>query len=117
MLEKLQRLAGTEHVYADEPMKNHTTFRVGGIARWFVEPQSAEDLWNVMKVCREEGVPCYVVGNGSNLLVSDEGYDGVILHLFRNMSGVEVRGTEITLQAGALLIRWFRTAYVPWNFS
>ena len=105
MLDKLQRLAGTEHVYADEPMKNHTTFRVGGIARWFVEPQSAEDLWNVMKVCREEGVPCYVVGNGSNLLVSDEGYDGVILHLFRNMSGVEVRGTEITLQAGALLIR------------
>ena len=105
MLEKLQRLAGAEHVYANEPMKNHTTFRVGGLARWLVEPQSVEDLWGVIEVCREEGVPCYVVGNGSNLLVSDKGYDGVILHLFKNMSGIEIHGTEITLQAGALLMR------------
>ena len=105
MLEKLQALAGAEHVYADEPMKNHTTFRVGGCARWLVEPQSAQALWEVMDACRGDGVPFYVVGNGSNLLVSDGGYEGVILHLFKNMSGVQVRGNEITLQAGALLMR------------
>ena len=110
MLEKLQRLAGAEHVYANEPMKNHTTFRVGGAARWLVEPQTAETLWGVMETCREENVPCYVVGNGSNLLVSDKGYDGVILHLFKNMSETEVHGTKITLQAGALLMKASRIA-------
>ena len=110
MLERLQALAGAENVYADEPMKNHTTFRVGGRARWMVEPRSADTLWDVIKACREGGVPFYVVGNGSNLLVSDEGYDGVILHLFKNMSAAEVRGNLITLQAGALLMRASHTA-------
>ena len=85
MLERLQELAGKEHVWADEPMKLHTTFRAGGCAKYLVEPQSAEQLRELMQMCREADMPYYIVGNGSNLLVSDEGYEGVIIHLFKNI--------------------------------
>ncbi len=103
MLEKLQKLIGKEHVYANEPMRNHTTFRTGGCARFFVEPQNAEQIRDVILCCREEGISFCVVGNGSNLLVSDHGYDGVIIHLFKNMSEAEVKGSSMILEAGILL--------------
>lgn len=86
-------------------MKAHTTFRTGGCARYLVEPQSAEQLRRVIELCRESGMPYYIVGNGSNLLVSDDGYDGVIIHLFKNMSGCHVEGDRMVLQAGVLLVR------------
>lgn len=105
MLEILQKLIGTEHVWADEPMKSHTTFRVGGCARCLAEPENAQQLTAVIKACRENDMPYYIVGNGSNLLVSDAGYDGVIIHLFKNMSGIRTEGEIMTVQAGALLVR------------
>ena len=103
MLEKLQALAGAEHVYPDEPMKNHTTFRVGGCARWLVEPQSAQALWEVMDACRGDGVPFYVVGNGSNLLVSDGGYEGVILICSRICPAWRCRETRLRCRRGLFL--------------
>lgn len=105
MLETLQKLAGQENVWQNEPMKNHTTFRVGGCARYLVEPQNAVQLSQIVKACRDAGMPYYIVGNGSNLLVSDRGYDGVIIHLFKNMSGCRAEGTRLFLQAGVLLVR------------
>ena len=105
MLARLQELVGQEHVFACEPMKNHTTFRAGGAAKYLVEPQSAEQLKAVLDACRFTGLPYYIVGNGSNLLVSDKGYDGVIIHLFKNMSEVRVKGERLLLQAGVLLVR------------
>jgi len=105
MLTKLQKIVGDSYVFADEPMKNHTTFRVGGCARFLVEPRSVEALKNVINLCRSLDMPFYIVGNGSNLLVSDEGYDGVIIHLFKNMSGMTVEGTKMIVQAGVLLVR------------
>jgi len=105
MLTKLTELAGEEHIFWNEPMKNHTTFRTGGCARCLVEPQTAEQLRAVLEFCRETDVPYYIVGNGSNLLVSDEGYDGVIIHLFKNMSQARVEGDRMILQAGVLLVR------------
>lgn len=105
MIEKLQELAGKEHVWQNEPMREHTTFRTGGCARYFVEPQDAEQLRGVIEVCQNTGMPYYIVGNGSNLLVSDAGYDGVIIHLFKNMNGCRVEGTNLFLQAGVLLVR------------
>lgn len=102
---KLQELAGEEHVFLNVPMKNHTTFRVGGYARCLVEPQTTEQLRDIIRFCRDEGEPYYIVGNGSNLLISDEGYDGVIIHLFRNMSEGTVQGSRLILQAGVLLMR------------
>lgn len=105
MLSILQELAGKAHVWADEPMKDHTTFRVGGCARYLVEPQNAEQLQKIIQACQEAGTPFYIVGNGSNLLVSDDGYDGVIIHLFKNMARTEVRGVCLHLEAGVLLSR------------
>ena len=98
MLTKLEELIGKGHVLYDEPMKKHTTFRVGGPARALVEPGSAEDVKSVVEFCKSEQIPYYIVGNGSNLLVSDKGYDGVIIHLFKNMSAMRIEGNKVYVQ-------------------
>lgn len=86
-------------------MKRHTTFRVGGNAGCFVTPLTPKALWETIKACREEGEPYYILGNGSNVLVSDAGYPGVIIQLFKNRDKIFIEGQRITAQAGALLIR------------
>lgn len=101
--EKLKNIVSEENIIIDEPMKNHTTFRVGGPADYFVMPQEAGEIRDVAALCRREEIPYYIVGNGSNLLVSDQGYRGVIIQIFRSMSRIEVEGTVIRAQAGALL--------------
>ena len=100
---KLESILTEEQVKIEEPMKNHTTFRVGGPAAYFVMPRTAEEVAKVTELCAQENVPYYIVGNGSNLLVSDKGYDGVIIQIYKQMSRVEVKGREIYAQAGALL--------------
>ncbi|MCC8162127.1 MAG: UDP-N-acetylmuramate dehydrogenase [Lachnospiraceae bacterium] len=105
MLEQLREILGGEHVLPDEPMKFHTTFRVGGPARYLVEPQSVAELRAVIALCHAQKTPWYIVGNGSNLLVSDEGYDGVVIHLFRNMSAMRAEGTRLMLQTGVQTVR------------
>ena len=103
MLTKLEELIGKGHVLYDEPMKKHTTFRVGGPARALVEPGSAEDVKSVVEFCKSEQIPYYIVGNGSNLLVSDAGYRGVIVQIYKEMNEVKVEGDLVKAQAGALL--------------
>lgn len=100
---KLLSILKEEQVKKDEPMKSHTTFRVGGPAAYFVTPQTAEEVAKVIEACIQENVPYYIVGNGSNLLVSDKGYEGVIIQIYKQMNQVEVEGTQIRAQAGALL--------------
>ena len=101
--QKLRGILSEEKIRRDEPMKTHTTFRVGGPADYFVMPETAEEVQRVTELCRTEEVSCYVIGNGSNLLVSDDGYRGVILQIYRSMSGISVQGNIIRAQAGALL--------------
>lgn len=101
--QKLKNIVSQEYIMTDEPMKNHTTFRVGGPADYFVMPQEAGEIREVAALCRREEIPYYIVGNGSNLLVSDQGYRGVIVQICRSMSRIEVEGTIIRAQAGALL--------------
>ena len=72
---KLLSILKVEQVKKDEPMKIHTTFRVGGPASYFVTPETEEEVAKVIEVCTQENVPYYIVGNGSNLLVSDQGYE------------------------------------------
>ncbi len=83
-------------------MKNHTTFRVGGPADIFLTP-SAEELPAVLSVCREEHVPVTVIGNGSNLLVGDQGIRGVVICIGFGMRGIRVDGEKIFLEAGVTL--------------
>lgn len=101
--ELLRGAAGADCVREQESMKLHTTFRIGGPADYFVAPRTAEAAAAVVAVCKEHGIPWYVIGNGSNLLVSDEGYRGLILQLYKNFNQVTVSGREITAQAGAML--------------
>ena len=100
---KIESILTEEQVKTEEPMKNHTTFRVGGPARYFVMPRTAEEVAKITELCIQENVPYYIVGNGSNLLVSDKGYDGVIIQIYKQMSQVEVKENEVYAQAGALL--------------
>lgn len=109
--QKLTKILSEDRIRTQEPMKMHTTFRVGGPADYFVMPESSGEVQQVISLCREEKMPYYVIGNGSNLLVSDEGYRGVILQIYRTMSRIEAEGTLIRAQAGALLSAIAAKAY------
>lgn len=100
---KLETVLKADNILIDEPMSRHTTFRVGGPARFYVSPENPEQVAGVIRLCKEEGVPYYLIGNGSNLLVGDKGYDGVIIQIFKNMNEISVEENEIRVQAGALL--------------
>ena len=100
-----------ENVLKDEPMRKHTTFRIGGPADYFVTPESKEEIREIIALCKKENVPYYIVGNGSNLLVGDKGYRGVILQIFKKMNQIQVEGEKITAQAGALLSKVAAAAY------
>ena len=101
--QKFCREFGTDRVLLEEPMKRHTTFRIGGPAEVFVMPENLEEVQRILEICRTEDLPYFILGNGSNLLVSDRGYRGVVIQLDRNFGEVKVEGTEIHASAGALL--------------
>lgn len=101
--EKFCACLGSDNVYCAEPMKKHTTFKIGGPADYYVCPHSMEELQETVKICRSERMPFFILGNGSNLLVSDRGYRGTVIQIWKNLSDIEVRGHYITAQAGALL--------------
>lgn len=66
-------LLGEEKVRISEPMNRHTTFRIGGPADYFLLPSTAEEVKKILEICKEKELPYFILGNGSNLLVSDEG--------------------------------------------
>ena len=99
-----------EYVMKDEPMSRHTTFRVGGTADFFVEIGSPEELLDIINYLTETDRSYFILGNGSNLLVGDKGYEGVILHLGERFNSITVEGNTITAQAGALLSTVAKTA-------
>ena len=86
-------------------MKNYTTFKIGGLADIMVKPENKEQLSTILQVCAKEKVPYYILGNGSNLLVSDAGYRGVIIQLYNQLAENTVEDNRITAQSGALLAR------------
>ena len=94
-----------DNILLNEPMKSHTTFRIGGPTDIMVKPQSIEALGETIKLCKEYQVPYYILGNGSNLLVADEGVRGVMIQIYHNLSQIKVEGNQVIAQAGALLSR------------
>lgn len=101
--DKLNNVIAKDSILIDEPMSRHTTFRVGGPADFFVTPKAKEEVRDVIRICKEVGMPYYIIGNGSNLLVSDAGYRGVIVQIYKEMNEVKVEGDLVKAQAGALL--------------
>lgn len=108
---ELCAITGEKNVLKDELMSGHTTFRIGGPADYFVMPSSAGEIKRIIALCLEQDVPYYIIGNGSNLLVADKGYRGVIIQIFKNMKDIQVEGENIRAQAGALLSKVAAAAY------
>lgn len=90
-------------VYYDEPMKKHTSFKIGGNADCMVCADSEEEIKNVISYCRNKGINYFVMGNGSNILVGDKGIRGVVIKISADMSDVEVTENKIEAQSGILL--------------
>lgn len=109
--EWFRELGEQVEILVAEPMKNHTTFRIGGPADALALPKTPEEVAEVVRFCHEHAQSYYVLGNGSNLLVSDEGYRGLVLQLYRNFNDIQVNGETITVQSGAMLAAVARTAY------
>ncbi|MCI5623471.1 MULTISPECIES: UDP-N-acetylmuramate dehydrogenase [Anaerostipes] len=103
VINQLKEVISEEKILLNEPMKNHTTFRIGGPADIFIVPDTIEEIKTVCEAAKKQGVPVFVLGNGSNLLVADEGMDGIVLQIYKNFSGITVNGNEITIKAGTLL--------------
>lgn len=94
---------GSDNVKVQEPMKKHTTFRIGGPADYYLCPHSTEELQKILQICKENKMEFFALGNGSNLLVSDKGYRGVVIQLWKNFSDIVTKEDMITVKAGALL--------------
>lgn len=94
---------GSDNVKLQEPMSKHTTFRIGGPADFYLCPHSTKEVQQTIQICKEENLPYFILGNGSNLLVSDKGYRGAIIQLWKNFSDISVKDCCITAKAGALL--------------
>lgn len=95
----------------DEPLKNHTTFKIGGNCIALIEPREVSDIVETIKICRENSIKFFVIGNGSNLLVPDEGYNGVIIKLKGEFSTIQVEGEYLTVNSGAKLSEVYTVAY------
>lgn len=103
ILEGLCQILGEQNVKENEPMKKHTTFRVGGPADYFLTPENVEQVQKTVLLLKENDIPYYIVGNGSNLLVGDLGYRGAIIQIFQKMNQIEIDGEYVYAEAGALL--------------
>lgn len=101
--EQIEKIVPSEYVKYDEPMKNHTTFRIGGNASCVIWIENEQQLAELFQLCKVEKIPYMVVGNGSNLLFSDEGYEGIILLIGSRMQEITVQGDLITAKAGVLM--------------
>jgi UDP-N-acetylmuramate dehydrogenase len=108
--ELLAHLQGTGAVTVNEPMAEHTSFKIGGPADVFVKPRNIDGLVNIVNTCAEKGIPLFVMGNGTNLLVRDKGIRGVVMQVAENIGAYEIEGESIKAEAGISLSRLARVA-------
>ena len=101
--ERLVEKISSESVLLDETMSRHTSFKIGGPADIVTLPRSEEDIKHILRVCKEENTACYIMGNGSNLLVRDKGIRGVVLKLAENYNHVIIENDTVWAQGGILL--------------
>lgn len=111
IIKELIKITDSNRVFSDEPMSKHTTFRVGGNADYYVSVKNEEEAVNVVRLLLANRINYYFIGNGSNLLVSDDGFRGCIIEIGKDFSNVSVDGNVITAEAGALIVKVAREAY------
>lgn len=101
----IQKYIDGSKVKYNEPMKKHTTLKVGGNADVLVNPETTEDVVSVLKYAKENEIPVTIIGNGSKLLVKDKGIRGIVVRLGSRFSNVQIDGEYITVEAGMTLPR------------
>ena len=111
LIELLGRITDPVNILTNEYMNKHTTFKVGGVADVFVVPQSIEEAADIIRLLLSRNEPYIVIGNGSNILVSDKGYRGCIVCMDKGTDTISVNGTSIKAQAGAMLSKVANAAY------
>lgn len=107
---ELTKIVPAERVLLDEPLKNHTSIKLGGPAEYFVTPENSEQLRKILFLTSENGVDCYILGNGTNIIFSDKGYKGVVVKMgppqdiITISEGEDPEHAMIRVGAGASLI-------------
>lgn len=99
--EKIIEIASS--VKFDEPMKLHTTFKIGGPADVFVEAQNTDEIIALIEYCKQNSIPYMIIGNGSNMLVGDKGIRGVVIQVGKAMNNITIDKETVTAQAGVLM--------------
>lgn len=112
VVEALESFVPRENILLQERMAGHTTFRIGGCADCFVQLENETQLKGIQRYLGLAEIPYFVLGNGSNLLVSDDGFRGVVLQIGRRMSGISVEGRRIIAKAGATMAQ---AAHAAWE--
>ncbi len=110
LIQKISQYISKDRILVQEPMKLHTTFRVGGPAALYIELESEQEFRDILTLLDTEEEDYFTVGNGSNLLISDTGYDGIILHPSKEFSDIRVEGERLICEAGATLAAIARVA-------
>ncbi len=103
LYDELCKAASKENIILNEPMSRHTSFHIGGPAGYFVTPSDKDELCRIIDCCRKNKANYFILGNGSNLLVSDKGYDGVIINTSKSLGAISVQEDMIYADAGVLL--------------
>lgn len=111
LVKKLTSIMGEESVLIDEPMGKHTSFKIGGPADIMVSPSNSAQLGEIIKDCISFNIPYMVMGNGTNLLVSDKGIRGVVIKIYENMDNCTVNGEFVEFEAGMLISKASKIAY------
>jgi UDP-N-acetylmuramate dehydrogenase len=102
---KLKELLPNSSIFSNEPLANHTTMRIGGPAEVLVIPNSVKDIENTIDFVKKEGINWTVIGRGSNLLVSDEGIEGIVIKLSDCLDHLQLEGSKVVVGAGYSLIK------------
>ncbi|MCR4618929.1 MAG: UDP-N-acetylmuramate dehydrogenase [Lachnospiraceae bacterium] len=111
VIDRIIEYTSPESVKLSEPLSRYTTFKIGGPAKCLVDIGSERELTEVSGFLKKEKIPYFILGNGSNTLFSDEGFNGVVLHIGKNFSDVVVEGNIIRAKAGAILVSVAGAAY------
>lgn len=111
LADKLKKITALSNVSVDEDMSSHTTFKVGGRADIFVTPADLKEATEIVRLLLTQQYPYTVIGNGSNIVVSDDGYRGCVICMGQGEDSISVSGNTIRAEAGAMLSKVARTAY------
>lgn len=102
---RLRELTEEERILRDEPMERHCSFRTGGPAAFFLKVADKQELPGIMEFLQEAGMPVFLLGRGSNILVADRGYEGVIIQMEDSGAAVTAEGSRLRVQAGVSMGR------------